>query len=97
MPSPNSQVTPANRARTVTVSGPAEAVASGTDGPAPASQNQEEMPVRPTPGLMPNVSAGQGWCELACSASAISGEFGGGRLSVGFATQTIPRELPWES
>ena len=64
MPSPNSQVTPASRARTDTVSGPEDAVASGIEA-LPRSQNHDGRPVSPVPGLMPMTRVGHGCLELA--------------------------------
>src|SRR5450830_1552241 len=96
MPSPNSQVTPASRARTDTVSGPEDAVASGIEA-LPRSQNHDGRPVSPVPGLMPMTSVGHGCLELAWSASAISGVVGGSKLSDGLGTHTMPSELPLES
>src|ERR1041385_17992 len=93
-PSPKCQTTSTSAACTRTVSGPADAVASGICG-LPLSQNQDGRPVRPFVGLVPHCSNGHGCAALACCASS-SGD-GAGAPGWGGAplpTQTTPSGAP---
>src|SRR6266699_6164606 len=90
LPSPKAHPTSISVAWTRTVSGPAEAVASGIDR-LPASQNQDGSPVRPRAGFMLTCRSGQGCEALACCASA-NGDGAGapaGALA-GLPTHTVP-------
>src|ERR1700719_1751438 len=71
-PSPKSQSTARSAARTVTVRGPATALAGGIVAFDGLSQNHEASPVRPLSGLTPTVSLGHACRELASCAQANS-------------------------
>src|SRR6266566_7047 len=97
LPSPKSQTTSMSAALTVTVSGPAVALAGGIAALAGRSQNQDCRPVRPLFGLTPTLRFGQGCRELACSASSISAAEPGVGVAVELGTQTTPANWPAES
>src|ERR1700674_1059381 len=92
-PSPKSQSTSIKDARTVTVKGPAVALAGGIVAFGGVSQNHEASPVRPLSGLTPTVSLGHVCRELASCAKANSP----GVPGVVVGTRRTPANDPVES
>src|SRR5437016_5093533 len=92
-PHSTAQRTSIKEARTVTVRGPAVALAGGIDALGGVSQNHEANPVRPLSGLTPTVSRGHACRELACCAKANSP----GVPVVVVGTQRTPANDPVES